>query len=58
MEKLTYKALKGVILGDLHQAQIYLDAVEFKELLAEIKEIIRELEAIKTISYNNRTVIK
>lgn len=40
MEKQIYSAMKGVIIGDLRQAYIHMDAVDFKNLLSEIKEII------------------
>lgn len=43
-ESQIYSALKGCILGDLRQAHLHLDAVEFKALLAEIKEVIEDYE--------------
>ena len=44
MYKLIYSALRNIILGDLREAYIHMDNVDFKFLLNEIKEVIESYE--------------
>lgn len=47
MERQILSALKCIIIGDLRQAYIHLDVVEFKALLTEIKAIIQSYEKVE-----------
>ena len=44
MEKQIYSALKDVIISDMRNASLHMDAVDFLHLLAEIKAVIQYYE--------------
>ena len=44
MEKNIYSALKGVLLNTLHEASLYMDSVDFLNLIREVKEVIEYYE--------------
>ncbi len=47
MKRQIVEALENIIIGDLRQAYIHLDVVEFKEVLTTVKEVIQSYENVE-----------
>lgn len=55
MKKQIVEALECIIIGDLRQAYIHLDVVEFKEVLTTVKKVIQSYEDVElAIHADNR----
>lgn len=47
MEKQIYHALKCIIIGNLRQAYLHMDDVDFADLLTAIKGVIQSYEKVE-----------
>lgn len=54
MERQIVIVLKNIIFGDLRQAYLHLDSVEFKEVLTAVQEYIQTYDdELANVSTNN-----